>query len=570
MLKSLHMKISLKDPVPKEVRKELEEYDDFIAHLLYHRGIKTAEEAKVFLEPDYERDLHDPFLMTGMDVAVDRILKAIKEDEKIVVWSDYDTDGIPGGVLMHDLFQKIGANFENYIPHRHNEGYGLNIPGIEKLAEEGAKLLITVDSGITDVEQVKRANELGLEVIVTDHHLPQEELPPAITILNPKLEGQTYPFKDLCGCGVAFKLAQGILAKGDFDIPKGWEKWLLDMVGIATVSDMVSLTGENRALAYFGLVVLRRSPRPGLQQLLKKIRVDQRSITEDDIGFMIGPRINAASRMGEPMQAFEMLTTKDVALGAQHAADLERINATRKTAVATITKEIKKKISVRGVESPVIVMGNPNWRPSLLGLVANSVAEEYERPVFLWGREGNNLIKGSCRTGADVNLVELMTHSTDVFAGFGGHSAAGGFSVHEEAIYTIEEKLSDAFSKLPSEKIQKNIDADLELQLDAVDKGLLARLSKLAPFGMDNEKPQFLFKDVVPQDVVWFGKGKEHVKAVFQTGFGTLEAIAFFAKRDLGKDAKKLKAGEEISFLGSVEKDAWKHAPRLRIGSILT
>lgn len=556
--------------MPPALLKELEEYDDFVAHLLYHRGIRTKEEAQVFLEPDFERDLHDPFLFSGMDVAVERILSAIEKKEKIVVWSDYDTDGIPGGVLMHDLFTKIGAHFENYIPHRHDEGYGLNIPGIEALAQKGAKLLISVDSGITDVAQVKRANELGLDVIVTDHHLPQEELPPALVILNPKLEGQTYPFKDLCGCGVAFKLAQAILAKGDFDISKGWEKWLLDMVGIATISDMVPLVGENRALAYFGLVVLRKSPRPGLQQLLRKIRVEQRAITEDDIGFMIGPRINAASRMGDPMQAFHMLATKDVALGAQHAADLERINGTRKTAVATITKEVKKKISTRSMESPVIVMGNPNWRPSLLGLVANSVAEEYERPVFLWGKEGSNLIKGSCRTGADVNLVELMTLSTDVFVGFGGHAAAGGFEVHEDAIYTIEEKLSDAFEKLPSEKIEKNITADTELSLEQVDTVFLSKLSKLAPFGMENNRPQFLFKNVVPQEVLWFGKGKEHVKAVFKTNTSSIEAIAFFAKRDLGADAKKLVAGEEVSLLAAVERDSYKRVPRLRIMEILT
>jgi len=560
------MSISLKDPVPDDVRKELEKYDDFIAHLLYHRGIKTKEDAKVFLHPDYVRDLHDPFLMLGMDVAVERILKAVAEQEKIIIWSDYDTDGIPGGVLLHDLMEKIGANFENYIPHRHDEGYGLNIPGIEKLAEVGAQLLITVDSGITDVAQVKRANELGLDVIVSDHHLPQEELPPALVILNPKLEGQTYPFKELCGCGVAFKLAQAILAKGDFDVTEGWEKWLLDMVGIATVSDMVPLTGENRALAYFGLMVLRKSPRPGLRQLLRKIRVNQRTITEDDIGFMIGPRINAASRMGEPMQAFKMLTTKDEAEGAQLAAELERINSKRKTSVATITKEVKKKMTARESMPSVIVMGNPNWRPALVGLVANSVAEEYERPVFIWGKDGTGIIKGSCRTGSDVNLVELMVRSTDVFLGFGGHAAAGGFSVHEEAIYTIEEKLSDAFETLPSETIEKDTSAELEMTLSVVDGALLYKLSELAPFGMENEKPKFLFRDVVPNDVVWFGKGKEHMKAVF----GNLEAVAFFAKRDLGADAKKMKVGEPVSILASIENDSFKHVPRLRLESILT
>ena len=570
MIESSLMKISLKEQVPKEVRKNLEDYDDFVAHLLYHRGITTSKDAKIFLQPDFERDLHDPFLMSGMEKAVDRILEAIEKKEKIIVWSDYDTDGIPGGVLMHDLFAKIGANFENYIPHRHNEGYGLNIPAIEKLAEGGANLLISVDSGITDVTQVERANELGLDVIITDHHLPQKTLPPALVILNPKLKDQTYPFKDLCGCGVAFKLAQALLKKGDFDIPEGWEKWLLDMAGIATVSDMVPLTGENRALAYFGLVVLRKSPRPGLQQLLRKIRVNQRTITEDDIGFMIGPRINAASRMGEPMQAFEMLSTKSVGEGAQHAADLERINASRKVAVTKITKEIKKKISTKSMDSPVIVMGNPHWRPSLLGLVANSLAEEYERPVFLWGKEGNGLIKGSCRTGADVNLVDLMAQAPEVFDGFGGHAAAGGFSIRKEAIHSIEESLSAAFLKLPKNKIQKNFEADLELEIDQVNKELLAKISKLAPFGMENKKPEFLFKNIIPSNVIWFGKGKAHLKAIFETKSGTVEAIAFFAKRDLGADAKKLVEGEKISLLAAVEYDSYKHVPRLRIIKVLT
>lgn len=564
------MKISLHDSVPDAKRSNLDEHDDFIAHLLYHRGITNNKEAEEFMFPDYGRDIHDPFLMLDMDVAVDRVLDAIQKQEKIVVWSDYDTDGIPGGVLMHDLLEKVGANFSNYIPHRHNEGYGLNTEGITKLAEEGAKLLITVDSGITDVEEVRHANSLGLDVIITDHHLPQEELPPALVILNPKLEGQTYPFLDLCGCGVAYKLAQAILQKGDFDVPLGWEKWLLDMVGIATVSDMVPLVGENRALAHFGLFVLRKSPRPGLRHLLRKVGVNQRMITEDDIGFMIGPRINAASRMGEPMEAFELLTTHDEVRAGELAKKLESINKERKTAVALITKEVKKKLAARGEPAPVIVAGNPNWRPSLLGLVANSVAEEYERPVFLWGREGNNLLKGSCRTGADVNLVELMTLAEDSFLEFGGHAASGGFSVHEDAIYSIEEKLSIAFTQLPSEAGEKNVPADLELDINTVDARLIKKVSKLAPFGVGNTKPIFLFKNVVPEEVSWFGKGKEHIKARFMTVLGPREAVAFFAKRELGENAHSLEEGKEVSIVGALEVDTFKRVPRIRLHQILT
>lgn len=565
------MKISLKKQVPHDVREMLKEHDDFIAHLLFHRGIASKEDADVFLAPDYERDLHDPFLMKDMDKAVTRVLAAIQNEELIGVWSDYDTDGIPGGVLLYDLFAKIDTPFINYIPHRHNEGYGLNKDGIRELHEKGVKLLITVDSGITDVEPVAYANELGMDVIVTDHHLPQEVLPPAYVILNPKLEGQTYPFPHLCGCGVAFKLAQAILRKGNFEhIPQGWEKWLLDMVGIATISDMVPLVGENRALAHFGLFVLRKSPRPGLRQLLRMMRVNQRTLTEDDIGFMIGPRINAASRMGEPMEAFRLLTTTDEGEGAQIARELERINRTRKTAVSLITKEVKAKLKKRAEERSVIVLGNPHWRPSLLGLVANSVAEEYECPVFLWGREGNNLLKGSCRSGDGTNLVALMGEAREVFLEFGGHSVSGGFSIHEEKIHVIEEALHNAHSSLPQDRDEGIVEADLELTLDSVDGSLIRKLSQLAPFGIENDRPQFLFRSVVPKDVVWFGKSKEHIKAVFETVLGDREAVAFFAKRDLGEHAKKLEAGKEVSLLGSLEIDTFKRVPRVRLHKILT
>ncbi|HQT83199.1 MAG TPA: DHH family phosphoesterase, partial [Candidatus Paceibacterota bacterium] len=376
----------LHDPLHDTMREELAAYDDLTAALLARRGITTKEDAERFLNPSYDEHLHDPFLMTEMQKAAERFARAITSGEKIAVWSDYDCDGIPGAVLLHDFLKKAGANFENYIPHRHEEGYGMNVRGIERLAKNGVTLVVTVDSGITDTEPVVRARELGMDVIVTDHHLPSEKLPEAFAILNPNArEDEMYPFKSLCGSGVAWKLVCATLAVAPElreKVPEGWEKWLLDMVGLATIADMVPLTGENRVLATYGLTVMRKSPRIGLQKLLRGMRVEQRGITEDDVGFMIAPRVNAASRLGEARDAFKLFITTDESEADLLAKKLEKLNRERKAQAGAITRAVHTRLKEREVRS-IIALGDPEWRPSLLGLVANTIADEYERPVFL-------------------------------------------------------------------------------------------------------------------------------------------------------------------------------------------
>jgi single-stranded-DNA-specific exonuclease len=432
----------LHDALDSETREALIEYDDFTAALLARRGIRTKDEAEAFLSPSYDEHLHDPMLMVDMPKAAERLARAISSKEKITVWSDYDCDGIPGGVVLHDFLKKTGADFTNYIPHRHNEGYGMNIPGIEKLAQEGTKLVVTVDVGIVDTEAVERANELGMEVIITDHHLPSGNLPPAYAVIDPKARAdETYPFKDLCGGGLAWKLACATLAHG-FEgreaIPEGWEKWLLDMAGLSTIADMVPLTGENRVIAKYGLMVMRKSPRLGLQKLCKVARVNQKYITEDDVGFMIAPRVNAASRMGEARDAFRLFTTSDEVEADELAKKLEALNRSRRAVAGATTKAVHERLEKRKLDGPlpsVIVMGDPDWRPGLLGLVANGIAEEYERPVFLWGREGNETLKGSCRAGGKTSVNDLMHAATDAFIEFGGHAASGGFSIAPEKIF---------------------------------------------------------------------------------------------------------------------------------------
>jgi len=338
----------------------IEKYHPLVKDLLTKRGLKE-EFFDEFLNPDYELGTHDPFLMKGMEVAVQRVLEAIDKDEKIVVYSDFDADGIPGAVLMHDFFKKIGyKNFENYIPHRNDEGYGFHKEAIEGFAKSGTKLIVTVDVGITSVAEVEYVNSLGLEVIITDHHEPNGHLPEALVILNPKQKDCTYPEKMLCGTGVAFKLIQGILAKRDFGIKKGMEKWWLDLVGLATLSDMVPLLGENRVFARYGLLVLQKTSRPGLLQLFRKLKISQKHLNEDDIGFMVTPRINAASRMGHPDDAFNLLSATDETTAGAYVDHLNAINDKRKGVVSAIIVDIKKRLRKKGEIGSVLVLGHPS------------------------------------------------------------------------------------------------------------------------------------------------------------------------------------------------------------------
>ena len=338
--------------VSSHAESELCGYDALTKKLLHNRGIDTREKALKFLNPDYARDIYDPFLILNMGKAVDRILSAIGKEEKIIIYGDYDCDGISGSVVLHDFFKKIGyKNFSNYIPHRNKEGYGLNIPAIESFARDGVTVMITVDLAITDINEIAHAQSNNIDVIVTDHHLPrvvlgkaglpQEILPNAYTIINSKQKGDTYPDKMLCGAGVAFKLVQALVKRNGvkWGIKEGWEKWLLDMAGLSTIADMVPLQNENRALAHYGLKVLRKSPRPGVQNLLRKMKINQENLNEEDISFMFAPRINAASRIGIPFEAFRLLSTKDEQEASELAEHLHKLNDNRKEMIAVSTED---------------------------------------------------------------------------------------------------------------------------------------------------------------------------------------------------------------------------------------
>ena len=580
----------------------MQKYGELLRALLEKRGITTEEQADIFLNPVYKRDLHDPFLMKDMEKVCVRLYEAVENKEKIVIYADYDCDGIPGAVILSDLFKMLNMPVEVYphtkdfgvgvyIPQRNSEGYGLNLEAIKGFAKSGVKLLITVDLGITAVAEVAQTEVDGIDVIITDHHLPRLVrpadisdgvkagrasfvLPRAYAILNPKTDD--YPEKMLCGAGVAFKFVQGFLKKyGEyFKIKDGAEKWMLDMAGLATLSDMVPLTGENRAIAYFGMKVLKKSPRPGLQKLLAKMNIDQRYLSPDDIGFMVTPRLNAASRMDDPMRAFELLATEDETEGGVLADHLSKINEERKTIVTSIMREVNKKFENRK-NTEVIVIGNPKWRVGILGLVAGKICDQRKKPVFVWGKDENDCIKGSCRSDGSVSVVELMTAASESFIDFGGHVLAGGFAVHNDKIHFLEEALSKNFKKIttplsghPSLIKEGKGGGDVKLSLAEINMKNWKEIEKLEPFGFGNPKPVFLFENVNIDNIKKFGKNGsgEHLEITFSDAsdrYKKAKAISFFSGIDSFKN--KLEESLKVNLLATFDLSRFRGREELRL-----
>lgn len=545
----------------------MQKYGELLARLLEKRGILNTDQADIFLNPVYERDFHDPFLMRDMEKACVRFFSAVEAGEKIVVYADYDCDGIPGAVIMTDLFKLINyTNYEIYIPQRNSEGYGLNLEAIKTFRDKEVKLLITIDLGITAVAEVAQAEVDGIDVIITDHHVPHEILPKAFAILNPKVD--EYPEKMLCGAGVIFKFAQGFIKKYKeyFKIKDGAEKWMLDMAGLATLSDMVPLSGENRAMAYFGMKVLRKSPRPGLQKLLAKMNIDQRYLSEDDVGFMITPRLNAASRMDDPMRAYELLATNDEVEAGTLASHLTKINDERKSIVTSIMRQVHKKFEKKEEIREVIVIGNPEWRVGVLGLVAGKICDEHMRPVFVWGKDENDCIKGSCRSGGSVSVVELMTEARDSFVEFGGHELAGGFTVQADKIHFLEEALSKSFHKVKRPAKGAETTFDIKTDLGAVNLKNWKDIEKMSPFGLGNHKPAFLFENAKIEKLKKFGKNGsgEHLEITFSDlGKKKVVAVSFFSNHE--SFAVPLEEGKHVNALATFDLSRFRGREELRL-----
>lgn len=547
---------------------------DMVETLLRRRGVSDAERG-AFLSPDYDLHTHSPFLLPGMDAALSRLFAALDAKERIAVYADFDCDGIPGAAILSDFFTKIGYdNVEIYLPHRDREGYGFHIDAIDALASRGVSLIITVDVGTTAVRAVQHAREKGVDVIVTDHHEITGELPEAVAVLNPKCA--PYPFPHLCGAAVAYKLVQAALFAGReradarfMAIPVGWEKWLLDLVAIATVADMVPLVSENRVLAYWGLSVLRKSPRPGIRALCAALRLRMGDMTEDDIGFSIAPRINAASRMDEPGLALRLLTTKYTPEAEMLAARLEKLNASRKGVVAGMVKEAKRRARARFAPGDVVVLGDTEWRPALLGLAANSVMEETGGVVCLWGRDEQGRIKGSCRSDGSLSVVELFAGAGAAFAESGGHSASGGFTVADGAVHTLPEVLAQAALSLEKKPQSRDISHDALVSVREVASPLYRDISRLAPFGIGNPKPVFRIPRVRISRMRQFGKEKNHFEVVLSCAESGTEARAFDFFRSPDDFSHAPTQDAEAAVLATVERDSFRGGFALRLVDIL-
>ncbi len=563
-------------------KKQKTKYDrslsEIVQNILANRNIVTTEEVEKILQPDYYRDLHDPFLMKDMKKAVTRILKAIKKEEKILIFGDYDADGVPATAILVCFLEKIGfTNFETYIPDRHNEQYGLSQEVIEKFAEEKFNLIITVDCGVSNVEEIKKARKLGLDVVVTDHHTVPEKMPQAVAVVDPKRADDTYPYKYLSGTGVAFKLVQALIKQGRFEaIAPGWEKWLLDLVAIATVADMVPITGENKVLVNFGLRVLQKTRRLGLLSLFNALKLKLNYISEDDIGFMIGPRINSAGRMTHANDALNLMLATDEVAAMKIAAGLEANNKARRNQVEEILVTVDKIYATKPVLD-VIVCGADDWGLGVLGLAAGRVSEKYGRTTFIWARNGNGDIKGSCRSNGSINVVELMTLASreGLFLDFGGHEAAGGFSLSGAKLDQLETILNKVFSQLPQKEVVAELEADMVLEFGDINWGTYKEIERLAPYGIDFPKPVFWFKNLTLASVKEFGKTGGHLELKFTDSAGvSFVAIAFFAchpKTDLENPENHfwpgvtLKLGKKVEILAHVEKSTFKWKPELRL-----
>lgn len=580
---------------PKQIRKKIWEglsleSKDFVSKYLKENlgmGENWVQHEK-FLFPDFDESLLDARAMHDMERAVERILYAIEKGEKIVVYGDYDCDGVPGTALVRDFFEKISyTNVIYYIPHRHTEGYGLNNSAIENFKKEKISLIITLDLGTTNIKEIEHANSLQIDTIVTDHHLPLETddgqiLPKAHSIINNKKHSCDYANKDLCGTSTIYKLVCELIRVGKKrgitgfeNIKPGYEKWLLDLVAVATISDMMPLVGENRALAIYGLHVLRKTNRVGLQTLFKNAKVDLKSITEADIGFTLGPRINSASRIAHPKIALSLFS-QHLEEGINAAHELEDLNTQRKSMTTNITKKVFKILDERLKKNglpKIVVVGDSEWNVGVAGIIAQKVVEKYGVSCFVFAghdaggedADTEKSFKGSCRSFGDVHLVKLMTHCKNEFIHFGGHILAGGFEVAFQKIHTLENILNENFEHAKvetKEEVKKNI---FDLELKNISFDFLQALSLISPFGVGNDKPVFKIKNYNNANLVRFGKNNEHVKIIFNglTGAEKREAVKFFTPHEEENSLLEKLKNDELFF--EIEPGWNSKTPRLKI-----
>ena len=483
-----------------------------MASLLIKRGIRTESAAKRFFRPMLN-ELIDPFLMNDMDVAVDRLNDAMGRKERIMVYGDYDVDGCTAVALVYKFLQQFYSNIEYYIPSRYEEGYGVSIKGIDHAVETGVKLIIVLDCGIKAVEEIAYAKERGIDFIICDHHVPDEVMPPAVAILNPKREDSTYPFKHLCGCGVGFKLMQAF-AKNN-GIPFSRLIPLLDFCAVSIASDLVPVEGENRILAFHGLKQLNQSCSIGFKAIIEICGLTGRELTMSDIVFKIGPRINASGRMQNGVEAVELLVERDLQKALTMATRIDEYNDQRRDVDKQMTEEANE--IVARLESQQhqksIVLYDEGWKKGVVGIVASRLTELYFRPTVVLTII-NGMASGSARSVAGFDIYDAIKSCRDLLENFGGHTYAVGLTLKQENIPEFRRRFQEYVSHhIMPEQTQQTMDIDLEVDFHHISKRLLSELKKLAPHGPGNEKPLFMTRNVYDygtSKVV--GRHQEHIK----------------------------------------------------------
>jgi single-stranded-DNA-specific exonuclease len=557
----MQFKWNYEPPVPErqQAAKELAEkigMSPAMASLLIQRGIRTESSAKRFFRPMLN-ELIDPFLMNDMDLAVDRLNDAMGRKERIMVYGDYDVDGCTAVALVYKFLQQFYSNIDYYIPNREEEGYGVSRKGIEYAKETDVKLVIVLDCGIKAIEEIAYAKQLGVDFIICDHHVPDETMPPAVAILNPKRTDSTYPFKHLCGCGVGFKFMQAF-AKNN-GIPFSRLIPLLDFCAVSIAADLVPVEGENRILAFHGLKQLNQSPCTGLKAIIEICGLSGRELTMSDIVFKIGPRINASGRMMNGKEAVELLVERDLHKALTQATRINELNEQRKDVDKQMTEEANEIVarleSQQHMQS--IVLYDEGWKKGVVGIVASRLTELYYRPtVVLTIIDG--MASGSARSVAGFDIYDAVKSCRDLLENFGGHTYAVGLTLRQENIPEFRRRFQEYVSRhiLP-EQTQQTLDIDMELDFQQISKRLLNELKRLAPHGPGNAKPLFLTRNVFDygtSKVV--GRHQEHIKLelVDSKSAVVMNGIAF------GQSAavRYIKSKRSFDIVYTIEENAYK------------
>lgn len=573
------------DAPPQSFLDTFPELPTTVAHLLYHRNVRTQEQVDEFFHPDYSNDVHDPFLFADMQKAVDRIFTAIEKNELITIHGDYDADGVSASVILADLFDALGfTEYDTFLPHRETDGYGLNTRTVDMLAEQGTKVIITCDCGISNVEEIARANEHGIDVIVTDHHSIPPTLPDAYAIIHPKIETENYPDKGLAGGGVAFKLMQAMLrthAKNNDTLPNGeshesHEKWSLDMVAIASVADMVPLIGESRTLTKYGLIVLNQTRRVGLKKLYEEIKLMhedgsmKQEITAETIAFQIAPRINAAGRLDHANVALKLILEKSPIEATNLAYELNQNNEERKKLTEGLVRDARAQIKEQ-LNNPVLFAIGDGWQTGVVGLIAGKLKEQYQKPVIVMAKN-NGDVTGSGRSVDGFNMIAALQDMPECFTKFGGHPMACGFTLAADCdVETMQEKLISLYNQNTKDlDMTPTLTIDADVTLEDVNWDLYDVLAQFEPFGQMNPKPKYVARGLTVTNFQPLGKDGNHMKLLVQhTTPKIRKAVGwrFCTDTDNGQPnwCKTLHVGDKIDMVFEVDVNQWNGNRELQL-----